>query len=333
MEQRILLIVRNFLLVLIIQIISFPDYAQKIASKKDKEVSIELEEGTLYGSLLVPKSKKAVPVVLLIPGSGPTDRNCNSSMGLKSNSFLLLAEELYEKGIATLRVDKRASGKSLETFINSIDSINFFDFSDDAMKWIDFLKEDTRFSKIIVAGHSQGSLVGMLAANNREVDGFISLSGAGRMIQEVLYDQLHDSFNYDVSADTLKMFLDSIQTGTYFNDAPKKMRQTLPKDLLPFLNEWFGVDPEMEIKALKCPVAIIQGAHDLQVSVQEAEILHNARNDAYYEVFPEMNHILKDTPEEPFANYAAYNDPDLPITAGLSDSIYEFIEKWVLTSE
>jgi len=324
MKQKVLR-----LFVVLVCILSLPSllFAQKIANKKDKEVSIELKEGTLYGSLLVPGGKKPKMVVLLLPGSGPTDRNCNSSLGLTSNSFMMLAEELYEKGIATLRVDKRASGKSLPTFINSLDSIMFLDFYSDAMEWMSFLKKDKRFSKIIVAGHSQGSLIGMLVAKNGNADGYISLSGAGRPIEHILYDQLHPSFEYDPSSDTLRMFLDSIRMGTYFNDAPKKLKQTFPKNLQPFLTEWFEIDPESEINKLSCPVAIIQGAHDLQVSVKEAELLHAAKPDSELKVFPEMNHILKDAPEEPFANYATYNQPDVPITKGLSDFIAAFVFK------
>ena len=316
----------RLLLVALILSITNSFQAQKIANKKDVEVEIVLEQGVLCGSLLVPKGKSPKPVVLLIPGSGPTDRNCNSSIGLRSNSFLHLAEELYEEGIATLRIDKRVSGKSVETFKNSLDSIQFYDFMTDAMEWIQFLKKDERFSKVIVAGHSQGSLVGMLAVSNYPVDGFISLAGAGRPIDQILYDQLKSSYSYPSESDTLKMFLDSLRMGSYFEEAPKQLKQSFPQKLSTFLFDWMGVNPAVKIKLVKCPVAIIQGGNDLQVKEEEAKILFAKRPDAVYKVFPEMNHVLKNSSADPFENYKTYNQPDLEITPGLSLFIAEFIK-------
>ena len=205
-----------FVFILFVCFFSVDTVAQKITKKHDKEIAIKVDKGTLYGSLLVPKSRKKVPVVLLIPGSGPTDRNCNNNMGLKTNAFMYLAEALYENGIASLRVDKRSSGKSMNTFKSSIQKMKFNDFISDAKLWIDTLKNDNRFSKLIVAGHSQGSLVGLVASREKKVDKFISISGAGRSIDQILSDQFNVSF--PMYADSTKMFLDSLKHGVY----PKK---------------------------------------------------------------------------------------------------------------
>lgn len=303
----------------------FSVWGQKITGKHDQELSIVVKEGTLYGSLLVPKSKGKLPVVLLIPGSGPTDRDCNSSVGLNSNAFLLLAEALYKEGIATLRIDKRASGKSLPTFAGSLDSIRFEYFIDDVEKWIDMLKRDARFSEVIVAGHSQGSLVGMVASGNRKVDKFISLAGAGRTIDEVLNDQLLVSF--PKFEDTIAMFLDSIKAGSYMDNAPALLKQTLPKQLNLFLQQWMSYSPEVHIALLDCPVLIVNGENDIQVSVNEAEILHQASPKSKLVLIPEMNHVLKNAPPDRLSNLLTYNQPSLPLNTVLINEMVRFVRE------
>lgn len=301
-------------------------YGQKLAQKHDVEVSIELKEGVLYGSLMVPKGKKPKPVVLFIPGSGPTDRNCNSSLGLKSNSFLLLAEELYQEGIATLRIDKRSSGKSFETFKDALDTIKFRDFVNDVTLWIDWLKKDPRFSDVFVAGHSKGALVGNLASLRSEPDGFVSMAGAGRPIGDILIEQIKPSLKTIGAADTLTSFIDSLKLGEYMDNAPAYLRQMFPEDIKGFMAEWMSYDPVDEIKKLHCKVAIIAGGHDLQIPVEDAQLLKVGKTDAVFYMFEEMNHVLKNAPIDRFKNFAAYNQPNLPITEGLSAAIASFVK-------
>ena len=314
------------LLLLFTFTLPFATSAQKICAKKDVEVTIELPNGSLKGSLLVPKSKKTVPVVLLIPGSGPTDRNCNSGLGLQSNSFIYIAEALYKEKIATLRVDKRVSGESAKTF-NGKDLINvkFNSFIEDTEKWIDTLQKDDRFDEIIVAGHSQGSLVGMIAANSKKADKYISISGAGTTIDKVLHEQLSETM--PEQTDTIAMFLDSIRTGGYYNDGPLFLRQTLPLYLKGFLSEWMSYDPAKEISKLECPVLIINGGNDLQVSDDHAVLLHDAHHSSKLEIIGSMNHVLKDSPKDRLSNLGTYNQPDLPVNEKLIELIITFVEE------
>lgn len=299
--------------------------AQKLAKKKDVEVSIELENGTLMGSMLLPKSKKPLPVVLLIPGSGPTDRNCNSGLGLKSNSFIYIAEALYKKGIATLRVDKRVSGKSAKTFHGKdLLFVQFSDFILDAERWIDTLQNDPRFSSVIVAGHSQGSLVGMVAAKNKSADKFISISGAGRSIDKILNDQL--AAGIPKHKDTIPQFLDSIKMGSYMKSAPLILKQSLPEYLAPFMKEWMEYNPTQIIAEMNMPSLIINGENDVQVDAEEARILYAKAKNAQLEIIPKMNHILKDAPKERLSNLATYNLPLLPVNETLIELIITFCE-------
>lgn len=318
---------RNLILLLVIFqfVFSTASYAQKIADKKDIEVSIEIEGGTLYGSFLVPKSKKPIPVVLLIPGSGPTDRDCNSAMGLSTNAFLYLAESLYKEGIATLRVDKRTSGKSQATFIKSFDKLTFSDFIADAEHWVDTLKKDKRFSEVIVAGHSQGALVGLIAAEKLGADKYISIAGPGRTIDKIMVDQFEASI--PGVRDSCRMLFDSIIAGSYFDDAPSIITRSLPKSMAPFMRDWISYDPEAIISDMDIPILILNGANDLQVDSMEAVYLHEANQKSKLVIIPGMNHVLKDAPVDRLSNFSTYNQPDLPINEQVSKEIILFIKE------
>ena len=311
--------------ILFVSFFSVDTIAQKITKKHDKEIALNLDNGTLYGSLLVPKSRKKIPVVLLIPGSGPTDRNCNNNIGIKTNSFMYLAEEFYKNGIASLRVDKRTSGKSSNTFKSSVLKITFNDFISDAGLWIDTLKKDPRFSKIIVAGHSQGALVGLRASLEKKVDKFISISGAGRSIDQILLDQFNISF--PMYADSTKMFFDSLKHGVYLKKSPLFLKQSFPPYLLQFMKQWMSYNPASMITKLRCPILVINGDNDIQVSVNEAELLHAANKDSKLLIIPKMNHILKDAPKDRQKNAATYFKPDLPLNKMLVKEIIMFIKK------
>jgi hypothetical protein len=112
---------------------------------------------TLFGTLLMPTLTKIKPnVVLIIAGSGPTDRNCNSELGLKSNAFKMLADSLAKAGIASVRYDKRGVGESVGAATSESET-RFTDMVDDAVSFLKKIKASGQFGKIFIAGHSEGS--------------------------------------------------------------------------------------------------------------------------------------------------------------------------------
>ena len=136
--------------------------------------------GTLHGTLLAPESKKPVPVVLIISGSGPTDRDGNSAiLPGKNDSLKMLAEGLAAKGIASLRYDKRGIGESAGAMTAEKD-LRFETYIDDAAAWAAKLKKDPRFSRVVIAGHSEGSLIGMVAAQKGAAAAYVSIAGLAR---------------------------------------------------------------------------------------------------------------------------------------------------------
>jgi uncharacterized protein len=288
------------------------------------EVTIEIEGGALSGTLLVPESGKPMPVVLLIAGSGPTDRDGNQS-GMMNNSLKLIAEGFAENGIASLRYDKRGIGKSV--FQNMQEKDLLFDhFVEDAISCIGFLKSDTRFSNIVIAGHSEGSLIGMIASNREPVQGYISLAGAGQPADVLIRTQLQAQPS--LIPPQAYEILDSLKAGKlYPNEVHPGLSSLFRPSIQPYMVSWFQYDPTLEIQKLSIPVMIVQGTTDIQVSMSDAEALKSACPKAIYKVFDGMNHVLKDAPAERQANMLTYINPRLPLSPTLVNEMVRFVKK------
>ena len=278
----------------------------------------------LKGTYVLPAKGKKFDLVVIQAGSGPTDRNGNSPLGVKANSYRLLANELAEKNIAVLLTDKRGIAGSAAAMKKEID-LRFEDYANDLADWIRFAKKDKRFKKIFIAGHSEGSLVGMLAAEQEKVDGYISIAGAGEPIDKILVWQItQQNKENGIILDSL---LQKIKKGEKVEKAPPALVQLLYPAIQPYMRSWMQYDPCAEIKKIKAPVMIIQGSTDLQVEIKEAQFLHACRPKAAYKIIEGMNHILKASPLEREKNFATYNDPALPLMPGLAEIIAAFVKK------
>ncbi|EOR94323.1 alpha/beta hydrolase fold protein [Arcticibacter svalbardensis MN12-7] len=301
------------------------DKRQQIPLKDTEQlVTITTTSSELKGTLSVPKVSVKIPVVLLIAGSGPTDRNGNSSLIKgKSNYFLKISDELYANKIAVLRYDKRGIGQSTTT--ESEINTKFEDMVDDAAALIKFLKKDSRFSKVIVAGHSEGSLIGMLASEREKADGFISLAGAGFPITEIIKSQYKEVLSAD-DYKSASAVLDTIEAG-------KPVRQQLKNGLeiqfrssiLPYLNSWMKYNPQTVVSKLTMPVLIVQGTHDIQVNVENARQLKKANPGAKLVLIEGMSHILKEGPVDRQLNIATYSNDDLALHPKLVPELEQFI--------
>lgn len=284
------------------------------------EVSLPTPTGTLYGTLTVPRGKSTVPVVLLISGSGPTDRNGNQPT-LQNNSLRFLAEDLTKAGIAVLRYDKRMIAKS-QTGQQERD-LRFASYVNDAAAWIDTLRKDERFFKVLVVGHSEGSLIGMMAVQKSGADGFISIAGTGRPADEVILDQLRTAAPalYEAS----DRILDSLRQGITVDNVDPSLTMLFRPGVQPYMISWIKYDPAAEIARLDMPVLVVQGSTDIQVGTSDAKMLAAANDRAVLKVIDGMNHILKNALADRQQNMATYMNPDLPVSRELIKSILEFI--------
>jgi pimeloyl-ACP methyl ester carboxylesterase len=301
-------------------------YAQTAISSKEAPAKLETPTGTIYGTLLVPGTKPKYPVVLIIAGSGPTDRNGNSPLLSGHNDSLkLLAEGLAANGIASLRYDKRGIAESAKA-MKSEAEIRFEDYIDDAVLWCKQLRQDKRFSTLTIAGHSEGSLIGMVAAQKAGVDGYVSIAGIGRPADDILRDQLKPKLPPDLMKAT-DAILASLMAGKAVDEVPPQLAALFRPSVQPYLISWFRYDPSKEIAKLKVPVLIVQGTTDIQVSVKDAKLLATAAPASKLKLIEGMNHVLKQVPDDKDKQIASYSDPDLPVARQLIDQITKFARK------
>jgi len=294
-------------------------------SLTESPILLKTLSGTISGTLTTPTTINGkIPVVLIIAGSGPVDRDGNSTkLSLNTNDYKLITGALGKDGIASLRYDKRMIGQSATG--EKEDNLRFEDYVDDAIGMINLLKEDKRFSKIIVLGHSEGSLVGMLAANasDGKANAFISVEGAGRRADELLKEQMKSQPSY--VSESFKKVLDSLIIGKIQPKVDASLYAIARPSIQNYLMSWFRFDPSQEIKKLKMPVLIVQGTTDLQVTVADGEKLKKAKSSSAYLLVRGMNHVLKEAPADRDKNMATYNQPDLPLKPELVSGILDFI--------
>jgi len=289
------------------------------SSSVESDITLHTATGDIYGTLTLPEDPNQLPVALIIAGSGPTDRDGNNPM-MQNNSLKFLAMALAENGIASLRFDKRGIAASKEAMTSEAD-LRFEDYINDAKAWLELLKQDTRFSQFVIIGHSEGSLIGMLAAG--EADKFISLAGAGQPADEILKVQL--SAQPQNVQDMTFPIIDTLKAGHTVENVNPMLLSLFRPSVQPYLISWFSYDPRSEISKLDIPILIIQGTTDIQVSVGDAQRLADANPQAQLVLIEGMNHIFKEASADRAENIATYSDPGLPISVDLASHVAEFI--------
>jgi len=278
--------------------------------------------GELSGALLTPLTQRKIPVVIIIPGSGPTDRDGNNPK-MKNNSLKYLAEALCIYQIASLRYDKRGVAASSEAGKAEKD-LRFEDYVSDAVGWINQLHRDDRFNKVIIIGHSEGSLIGMLASQQSKTAGFISLAGPAESADKLIKTQLKNQPE-EVRKYTYPI-IDSLVAGKTVDSINVMYNALLRPSVQPYLISWFKYTPKIEIGKLKVPILIINGTTDIQIDPQNAfELLYSSKN-VDLEIIEGMNHILKRSETDRQKNIGTYNNPDLPVMDELIQAIVNFIK-------
>ena len=294
----------------------FKTYSQN-APFSSQDISIN---NLIDGTLLLPNNTEKPNLVILIGGSGPTDRNGNQSF-LKNNSLKKLAEGISNNSIATFRYDKRIVKQIRQGTIDN--NILFDNFVTDAISVIDYFKHSKSFNHIFVLGHSQGSLVGMLAAKDR-ADGFISISGVGQTIDNIVIEQIGKT--YPIFSKDVNRVFNELRKGKKTNDYPKELAAVFNIDIQPFMMNWMQYNPQDEIKKLKMPILIIGGTKDLQVETKEAELLHESVPNSTLKLIDKMNHVLVTIDGDDMENSKSYNEAFREISPPLIDEIVNFVK-------
>ncbi len=304
----------KFKLFFVLYLMSFCIFSQELTfTPKDITINEFID-----GTLLIPNDVEKPNLAIIIAGSGPTDRNGNQNM-LKNNSLKKLAEELSKEGLATFRYDKRIVKQIRK---NNVDmNIRFDDFITDAISVLNYFKNNDAFNKVYIIGHSQGSLVGIVAAKEG-ADGFISLAGAGKPIDEVIIDQVTATAPM-FTEDTKRVF-SIMKEGKTTTDFPQALISIFNLEVQPFMMSWMAYNPQEEIRDLEIPVLIINGTKDLQVSEDEANLLHSANTNSTLKIIEKMNHILVPIEGDTLENSKSYNESQRKISGELIQSIVVF---------
>ena len=292
-----------------------------VSQEKKEIITQEIEVNSLLkGTLFSPdKVTKETKLVILIAGSGPTNRNGNSIIAGVNNSLKFLAEGLTQNGIAVFSYDKRSLSQPTSKKLDE-KSLSFDDFINDAKEVTLYFKSQKKYSKIIIAGHSEGSLIGMIASNGN-ADGYVSIAGPGRPIDEVLSEQIAKNSPF-LKQETDKD-LALLKEGKTFENKNPLLASLFRESVQPYMISWIKYNPITEIKKLKIPILIINGTKDLQVPASDAELLHKATPKSEIRIIQNMNHIFKEILIDE-DNMKSYSNPKLPVIPELIECISKF---------
>lgn len=288
-----------------------------------RPVSLDTGTGELFGSMLLPKSDAPVPVVLLISGSGPTDRDGNNTDGGRNDNMKRLAMILARHNIASVRYDKRGVAAS-QAATPDERNLTIDAYVADAEAWGQKLKADPRLGQLILLGHSEGALVATLAAEKAGAAAVISVAGTGRPVDQVLRDQLQDRLPPSLRQRS-EQLIEELKAGKTDDNVPPPLQVIFRPSVQPYLISLFRQNPAVAFGKLKVPALIIQGSHDIQVGVGDAQLLHAAKPDSELALIEGMNHVMRIVPNDVKRQLASYKDPQLPLASELSARILQFI--------
>lgn len=290
------------------------------------EQQMTFTSGTLQlaGTLTLPNDVERPPIVVIVAGSGPTDRNGNQGARLKTNTYALLAWGLAEQGVGSLRYDKRV----LPTTQGQVNlrALSFDDFVADLAAAVLAVREN--YGKVLVLGHSEGGSLAIRAASRgTPMDGVVLVSTPGRDMTTLLHEQL----SRQLDAATLTQFdtaLARFLRGEDPGELPPALRPLVAPVNRRFMQGWASLDPTEELALVRVPVLIIQGDRDIQIRPTDAEALKAAKTDAQLLILPGASHTLKAAADTLMgAQLPTYTDPTLPLVPGVVDSVAAFVKR------
>jgi uncharacterized protein len=269
--------------------------------------------------LTIPPDAERPPVVLLIAGSGSVDRDGNAP-GIKPATLKKLSEQLALRKIATLRYDKRGAGGWKPEFGRPED-FRFKDYVGDATALVNYLRSSGKFSRVVLAGHSEGGLVAILTARRVPVDRLILLATAARKQGDLLKAQLERQLPPDTLQPIAKA-IDAIMAGQIVDPLPPGL--SIPPPLQPGIASAFTEDPIGPLKLIEQPILIVGGGRDRQVARLDFAALSAAASLAKTLWLPDMNHVLNDVTDDA-DDLAAYNQSDRVLDAAMIDAVAVFV--------
>ena len=282
--------------------------------------------GSLKGTMLAPAAGGG-PAVLIIPGSGPTDRDGNSPAGIAAASYRLIAEGLAAHGVTSVRIDKRGMfGSTAATPDANAVTIN--DYVTDVQAWSRVIRHRTKGNCVWLLGHSEGGLVAMAAAKNPDVCGLLLVAAPGRPLGEILREQLKANPANAPLLDQALPAIDALEAGKRVDTSgmPAALMGLFRPAVQGFLISALSYNPIQLLAGYGKPVLILQGQRDRQVREADARALKGADPAATLVLLPDVNHVLKSVASDDIrANMATYGNAGLPLAPGVIESLVDFL--------
>lgn len=285
-------------------------------------IVLDTGSGVLRGTLDLPPGPGPFAVVILVAGSGPTDRDGNQPPRLRTDALRLLGRALVDTGVAVLRFDKRGVGQSAEAGPDEA-RLTLDGYVEDLVRWAKAMRADARFGPVLLAGHSEGALVATLGARQIDVEGLILLAGPGRRIGEVLRAQLTPQLTPVLRAENERI-LTALEGGERVDDVPEDLRAVYRPSVQPFLISLLRRDPASLLAEVDVPTLVVQGTTDVQVTVEDARRLAAAREGLEPVLIAGMNHVLKQARTQA-EQQRTYTTPDLPLHPDLVPALTRFL--------
>lgn len=260
-------------------------------------------------------------LIIFIAGSGPTDKDGNN-VEFKNNSLKILSDSLNKHNISTLRFDKRGVGESFFTGLKE-EEMSIDTLVDDVIYIKNFIQLIHKFKKVYILGHSEGSLLGILAINkDTSFSGLISIAGAGIPADSII--NLQVSSQSEIVKSKVKDYLNTLKQGKMIPNVDFGYYALFRPSVQPYMISWIKYNPKIEISKINKPVLILQGKSDLQVDTSNAISLRKNAKNSQLHMFDNMNHIMKvvNNQEE---NIKSYNDTSFNIHPKFAKTIVDFL--------
>jgi fermentation-respiration switch protein FrsA (DUF1100 family) len=315
-----------------------PDYSAPAGAPfTAEEVQVQAKGFKLAGTLLLPRmGKQPFPAVVMSTGSGQQERDSNLPGLDKYRPFRQIAEALAARGIAVLRADDRAVGRS--GGVDTLNTVTTLDFADDVRAQVAFLRSRPEIdgARIAIIGHSEGGLIApLVAASDPRLAAIVMMAGTGKRGEDVLRFQLNyeTEHNTQLSAEEKakrRAETDAFIRAIYENSDVSKYPAPLRGLNSPWGRWFLSYDPLTTMRKVRQPVLIMQGALDQQVTAEQARLLEEAaraggNRDVTVRLFPGLNHLFlpaKSGEEREYLKLETYS---------LSDEVLSAIADWLQT--
>lgn len=295
-----------------------------LAGTTRAETAEDVQINGLAATVVAGKGKASGIGLVIIAGSGPTDRNGNSVLGVRTDTYKLLAEALAERGISSVRYDKRGIGGSAAAAISEA-QLRITHMADDVVNVAGWLRHRPGITSVALMGHSEGGLLALMSAPRAKPAAIVLLATTGRRLGSVLREQFsRPGAHPTISSEALRIIA-SLERGEDIAEVSPQLQAAFRPSVQPYLRSLMAIDPAALADKTSQPMLIVGGGRDIQVGKSDFDGLLAARTDAVAYWDPGMGHTLKDAGRTPQALQRAYTDPSVPLSTGLAERIADFI--------